>query len=292
MKTTIVCGVLGAGKTTFLGNVLRNTKEKAVVLVNDFGEAGIDGEILSAGGIDTIELPSGCVCCTLRFDLINSIQKIVEQHSPDHLYIEPSGIASPGGVTEVLDTLGISPVTVVGIVDVTDFLEALEQDMYGWFFRSQITRSDIIIVNKTDLVDQEKTSATIETIESMNPHAVIVSAVNAQIEPLMLPRGRGSQNIDRGHDHDIGVETVTIRLNSTVSRATLQAFFEGLAAGKYGKVIRAKSLVMTDEGACRLDLASGRVNLREFGKEVDNSRIVVIGSGLDQEGLLTALTNY
>lgn len=69
MKTTVVCGVLGAGKTTFLKNILKHGYRNTVVLVNDFGSAGIDGDILSADGIDTIELPSGCICCTLRFDL-------------------------------------------------------------------------------------------------------------------------------------------------------------------------------------------------------------------------------
>jgi G3E family GTPase len=76
MKTTIVCGLLGSGKTTFIQYVVRTSKEKVVVLVNDFGRAGIDGEILSSGGIDCIELPSGCVCCTLKFDLITTIEKI------------------------------------------------------------------------------------------------------------------------------------------------------------------------------------------------------------------------
>lgn len=168
MKTTIVCGVLGAGKTTFLNNILKHDRGKTVVLVNDFGSAGIDGEILSVGGIDTIELPSGCVCCTLRFDLITTITKIKEQISPDNLFIEPSGVASPSGVIDVLDTLGIGPVTVVGIVDATEFLEAYETDMYGWFFKNQVTQSDIVLVNKTDLVDELKTEKIIGVIEMLN----------------------------------------------------------------------------------------------------------------------------
>jgi G3E family GTPase len=65
MQTTVVCGQLGSGKTTFIQNILRHANARTVVLVNDFGKLGIDGEIISSAGIDTIELPSGCVCCTL-----------------------------------------------------------------------------------------------------------------------------------------------------------------------------------------------------------------------------------
>lgn len=77
MKTTVVSGMLGSGKTTFIGNLLRDAGERAVVLVNDFGALGIDGEIVAAGGVEAVELPSGCVCCTLKFDLITTIERVI-----------------------------------------------------------------------------------------------------------------------------------------------------------------------------------------------------------------------
>src|SRR5512135_775493 len=83
MKTTIVTGLLGSGKTTFIRHFLREAKERTVVLVNDFGKAGIDGEIFSAGGIESVELPSGCVCCTLKFDLITTVRKIIGNLAPE-----------------------------------------------------------------------------------------------------------------------------------------------------------------------------------------------------------------
>ena len=72
MKTTIVCGLLGSGKTTFIRSFVKHRHERTVVLVNDFGAVGIDGEVFSAGGIESVELPSGCVCCTLKFGLITT----------------------------------------------------------------------------------------------------------------------------------------------------------------------------------------------------------------------------
>src|SRR5574340_1105901 len=117
MKTTIVCGMLGSGKTTFIRQFAEHLQGRAVVIVNDFGRAGIDGEIFSAGGLESIELPSGCVCCTLKYDLITTIRKIMDTLAPEHLLIEPSGVAAPSGVLEALEALPVGQVTVVGIVD-------------------------------------------------------------------------------------------------------------------------------------------------------------------------------
>jgi G3E family GTPase len=283
MKTTVVCGVLGAGKTTFLRNILKFNTGKTVVLVNDFGSAGIDGEILSVGGIETIELPSGCVCCTLRFDLITTLTKIKEQFAPDHLFIEPSGIASPSGVTEVLDTLNIGPVTVVGIVDATEFIDAYEAEMYGWFFKSQVTRSDIVLVNKTDLVDEGKKEATLRLVESLNQSAVIVPTVNAEIDSDLLQHSIQSPRKERSEGHTIGIETVTVKFKKPVTLEYLSGIFEEMARGEYGTVMRAKALVQTDRGPYRLDLASKQTNAEAFENEVKDSRLVVIGTDLNEE---------
>jgi G3E family GTPase len=283
MKTTLVCGVLGAGKTTFLNNILKQEQGKTVVLVNDFGNAGIDGEIISSGGVDTIELPSGCVCCTLRFDLITTITKIIEQLHPEHLFIEPSGVASPSGVIDVLESLSIQPVTIVGIVDATEFLEAYETDMYGWFFKSQITQSDLILVNKTDLVDGTKTENIIGVIEILNPNAVIVPVVNAVLDESLLVHNTKITRKVNDPGHALHVETVTILFSGIQRFDHLKTLFEKMLSGEYGNVMRAKALVQTDKGPYRFDLASKLVSSEIFGKEITNSRLVVIGTDLKEE---------
>jgi len=283
MKTIVVCGVLGAGKTTFLRNILKFNEGKTIVLVNDFGSAGIDGEILSAGGIETIELPSGCVCCTLRFDLITTLTKIKEQFKPDRLIIEPSGIASPSGVTEVLDTLNIGPATVVGIVDATEFMDAHETDMYGWFFKSQVTRSDIVLVNKTDLVDAEKKEATILLVEALNRSAVVIPTVNAEIDADLLQHSIPLPRKECGDGHTVRIKSVTVKFKKPVTLEYLTDVFEGMARGDYGTVVRAKALVQTGRGPYRLDLASKQVNSEAFEHEVTSSRLVVIGTDLNEE---------
>jgi G3E family GTPase len=288
MKTTLVCGLLGSGKTTFVRNILRNAGDKTVVLVNDFGAAGIDGEILSAGGIETVELPSGCVCCTLRHDLRETVMRISEVLRPGHLVIEPSGLASPLGVLEVLEGIGIGPVTVVGIVDASEFIELYEGELYGEFLREQITASDILLVNKADLVSGEKAGRTEALLSGMNPSAVIFRAVRAEIGgPLPAPPPRVHPPMGEGHV--IPFETLSARLGAVTGHLAMRRLLRDMAAGAYGEVKRAKALVRTERGPYRFDLSSGRAEEAPFEKPVGESRLVVIGTGLKRDEMMRAV---
>ncbi len=279
MRTTIVCGILGAGKTSFLQNILRHTREKVAVLVNDFGDAGIDGEILSVGGLDVIQLPSGCVCCTLRFDLIRTIEKVVDAWHPDHLMIEPSGVASPSGVLEALASLNVSPVTVVGIVDASEFVDFYESEMFGTFLVDQIVNADLVLINKTDLVDGQRVEATMNLVRKLNERAMVTATVHAVIdEPLPIIGARRTPH--ERHAHSLDYETVSVTVKGPVRFQSVQRFFQDLAAGKYGRVARAKALVQTDHGPFRFDLASHRVDAAPFDHSIQENRVVVLGESL------------
>jgi len=263
--------------------------EKAVVLVNDFGKAGIDGEIFSAGGIESVELPSGCVCCTLKFDLITTIQKIVKEFSPEHLLIEPSGVASPFGVLDALASAGIKTVSVVGIIDATEFTELYDSGMYGSFFEDQITYADVILVNKTDIAREETLVETINRIESINPRAVLFRTVNAEIrEPVTWVSSTARDQ--RSHHAHFNFSTMTIKLKDMVDFESFYSRLKELAQGKYGTVARAKALVQTERGPYRFDIVFGRVDSAPFEKDIEDSRIVIIGEGLKQEAVRIAIS--
>jgi len=316
MKTTVVCGLLGSGKTTFIRNFASGRSEKTVVLVNDFGQAGIDGEIFSAGGIESVELPSGCVCCTLKFDLITTIRRIVKQFSPEHLLIEPSGVASPSGVLEAIASAGIGPASVIGIVDVTEFAELYESGMYGSFFEDQIVNSDIILVNKIDMANDHLIAGTERMISSINPRAILFRTINAKLDvplpdtsrPLpsrerlalegfnrgdgvrgiKLERAENIRPVNREHFH---FETLSIKIDCIPAVGVITSFFDDLATGRYGSVARAKALVNTTEGPYRFDCTYGTVDVVRFEKEITDSRLVVIGEGLDKESLSQTITS-
>lgn len=282
MKTIIVCGMLGSGKTTFIQQLVRTNSGKTVVLVNDFGKAGIDGEIFSANGIESIELPSGCVCCTLKFDLISSIEKIRDTFAPEHLLIEPSGIASPSGVLEALETLKMNEVTVVGIVDTTEFLELNHEDAFGRFFEDQITNSDIVLVNKTDLVEKEIAERTAKAVEQMNPNAIVFSTVNC-ITGSSLPGVSGAERtIDRNASH-FHFDTISLRLGDSLDHEWLSDFFQDMSIGRYGDIVRAKALVNTLQGPYQFDLSFTNIRSVPFEKPVTGSRLVIIGKDIKRD---------
>jgi G3E family GTPase len=288
MKTIIVCGLLGAGKTTFIRNFVRSSGKRTVVLVNDFGKAGIDGEVYSAGGIESIELPSGCVCCTLRVDLIDTIKKITSGLSPEQLLIEPSGVASPSAVLEALEVLNVSDVTVVGIVDATEFLDLLNSEMYGSFFEDQIRNADIILVNKTDLAGDEKSQNTMIRIGEMNPMAVVTSGVKgvpAEFFPETFPE---RQPLKKQNFH-FSFDSLSLIFSNNVSMEKISSLLHSLANGAFGKVVRAKALLQTSEGPYRFDISFGKVNTEEFERGIDSGRLVVIGEDLLKEELARAV---
>ena len=289
MKTTIVCGLLGSGKTTFIKNFLRESTERAVVLVNDFGAAGIDGEIFSADGIEAIELPSGCVCCTLKFDLMTTLEKIISKLAPEHLLIEPSGVASPSGVLEVLDLLKIHPVTVIGIIDATEFIDLHEAEMYGSFFEDQVKQSDIILINKTDLADDGKVGRTERLVEKISPRAITFRTVNASLQGPLPHIPAGERQVQRTAPH-FCFETVSFTLGRTVGLSSYKRFFEDMKNGVFGKIVRAKSLVCTDQGPFRFDLSSGIIDTAPLALPPSENRLVIIGDQLEKEALGCALS--
>lgn len=291
MRTTIVCGLLGSGKTTFIQNFLRDSKETAVVLVNDFGKAGIDGEIFSSSGIESIELPSGCVCCTLKTDLITTIEKIISTLAPEHLIIEPSGIASPSGVLEALDLLKISPVMVIGIVDATEFSDLYEAEIYGGFFQDQVANSDVILINKADLADEDKITKTLIILGKINPGAITFCTVQATLEGPVPVLMTGQRPIQRHASH-LHFDTGSFRLAKTVGFSSYKRLFEDIKEGVYGNIVRAKSLVFTDRGPFRFDLSYGTIDMVPLAKLPGDSRLVIIGEHLEKDALFKTLNSW
>lgn len=284
MRVTVVCGLLGAGKTTFIQRFLKGAGRETVVLVNDFGKAGIDGEIISSGGIESIELPSGCVCCTLKFDLISTIQHVISTLKPEHLVVEPSGVATVSGILEVFDILKLRQVTVVGIVDAAEFVELYESGMFGSYFEDQIRNSDVILINKTDLVDASLADKTAALIERLNPGALTYRTVKAGLDAPLPDVQRGAIFRAETPFH-CRYDTLSMPLRDMPDAAVVRDFFHDMGKGVYGTIVRAKALIQTDGGPYKFDLSFGKVDSAPFDAPVAKGRLVVIGEGLKKDAI-------
>ncbi|WP_295447868.1 DUF3623 family protein, partial [uncultured Thiodictyon sp.] len=184
-EVDIAAGFLGAGKTTFLRRLLgaADPAVRTVALVNDFSELGIDASLLRGRGAEVVELPNGCICCSLKSDLSSQLKNIMALWSPQRVLIEPSGVADIASLLRVLyqpnlRTL-VKQLRVYTVIDASAFLRDFAR--LPEYFETQARLSPAFIVNKVDLVSAAELQTVQDTLRALNPAAPIVSATHGDL---------------------------------------------------------------------------------------------------------------
>ncbi len=218
IPVTIVTGFLGAGKTTLIRHLLAHAHGRRIaLLINEFGDVGVDGEILRACGADAcgpgaiLELANGCICCTVADDFLPAIEKLMAlPQRPEHIVVETSGLALPKPLIKAFDWPAIrTRLTVDGVVAVIDgravadgrFADdpaalaaeraadaAIDHDNpLEEVYEDQLLAADLVVVNKIDLIDPAERAAIAAEIEKILPRAVkIVEAHDGRVDPLVV----------------------------------------------------------------------------------------------------------
>jgi G3E family GTPase len=218
MKVIIIGGFLGSGKTTAILRISRqisNAGKKTAIIVNEIGEIGLDGEILTNPGIVTEELTSGCICCTLRISMQYTLQTLEEEFAPDVVIIEPTGIAFPGQIREEIETMGLSELffaPIITLVDPGRF--GTEVKEIPRFIEAQIREAEILCINKIDIAPVETVLATEKMLHEMKPEARILKFSakheDKQFEKLFLHLALpGSKKPPEGKKNSIELSEVS-----------------------------------------------------------------------------------
>lgn len=182
---SVLTGFLGAGKTTLLNHILREQSQfKFGVLINEVGEVGIDGQLVETQGEDVVEMSNGCICCTVRKDLVKGIQKLLKKEDLDYILIETTGVADPGPVAQTF--LNVPQLqqharldSIITLVDAENLLDQLEENAVA---REQIALADFLLVNKTDLVDEATLNEVEKEIANLNPHARVFRTSHSKVD--------------------------------------------------------------------------------------------------------------
>ncbi len=214
LPVTIITGYLGSGKTTLVNHILQNNKGlKVAVIVNEFGEIGIDNQLIVSTKEDIIELSNGCICCQVRGDIIEMILKIIRTHKDlQYLMIETSGLANPVPVAQTFFLKELQQLTeldgIITVVDAAHFEENLKRSNG----MDQIKAGDIILLNKVDTVTDAKLFEIKQKINSIAPHARIIETKQSKVNlGLILNIGQFDVSrfldnkgnwIKEDHEHD------------------------------------------------------------------------------------------
>lgn len=314
MIVNVVYGFLGAGKTTFIKHIMDYPPkdEKIVILVNEFGEVGVDGLLLAdQKGVlaDIVELPSGCICCTLSSDFRRQFLEVHERFRPDRIIVEPTGVAMISQILQVLTAEDLRPLytdsNLIHILDSSEFLDFIKRQRH--FMENQLRRSSFVVLNKVDRVDPRMVELLIQSVKEINPAAEVhpasfgelgletVRRVLGLVEGTVsgqrsLGQAEASPESEHDHGHDFAEQFHSFggKYREVFDRRRLESFFERLNQGEYGDVVRAKGVFQTPHEWVRIELASREIRV-DPATAASQSVVSIVGRNIDTQGMESGL---
>ena len=302
---TILTGFLGSGKTTLLNRILTGVPgKKFAVIVNEFGEIGIDHQLVVRADEEIVELNNGCLCCTVRGDLIRIVDDIFARYDQiDHLVIETTGLADPGPVIQsfMVDDRMQSRLLLDAIVTTVDCRHVWTQ-LASHEAQEQIAFADVVLLNKIDLVTPEEVDRIERKVRSMNRFARIHRTEQSAVD-LDRILGVGAfdlKNIlsvapdlleEEDHEHDASVGSVCITTSGAVDSTRFNRWMFDLVQARGADLFRMKGILDLDAQSRRFVFQGvhmtldGRPGRPWAAGEARRNELVFIGRDLDRQVL-------
>jgi len=295
----LLTGFLGSGKTTLMKQILswETDLSDTVVIVNEFGDVGIDGALLKTSGSDVVELNSGCICCTISTDLNKSLKRILKEFKPARIFIESSGVADPTAISSVLTERDLSQSMVlekiIAVLDV-EFWEARE--MFGPLFYNQLEMAHLILLNKIDLLDTEKVPSYLKDIHDVIPNSKVVPTIQCRVDPTTLwadpqPKGFDLKTMDffkadssRESVAATHYDTFSFQTSGRLDETRFNQFVDGLPL----ELFRMKGPARLVDRTVMVNFVGGRGEWLPWEDEAE-TQLVFIGWNVDRLKTLNQL---
>lgn len=305
LPVIILAGFLGSGKTTLVNRILTDPRSgRFAVLVNEFGDVGIDGRLVIAAEEDLVELANGCVCCTVRGDLERGLVRLLEGRGRilgrepfDGVLIEASGLASPGPIAQTLEIVPDlrAALFLRGIVTLAHAGRIIEQLAGFSEAAEQVGYADLLVLNHADRTSEEGLDAARAALAKINQAAPIVTTERAELELVLLDElergGLGeTASADSGseHGHTSDVATMVLTTEAPLDLHRLKMWLRFLETRPDGEVLRIKG-ILACEGRARSVVVQGVYQWLEIGPgdgpPPPQSQLVLIGRGFPREQL-------
>lgn len=307
VRVDIFSGFLGAGKTMLIKKLLTEKAygKNTVIIENEFGEVGIDGEILKECNIEIKEINSGCICCQVSGNFGEALIEIVNKYCPDNLIIEPSGVAKLSEILNILKEIRfqnkLEVRNIFTLVDIRNYEMYLKN--FKEFYDDQIRKANKIVLSRSQLVDEIKIQATIKSLQKLNSRADIIfkpwDKLNAKSffigdnvqskQDISLIKSNTNMVLRKDANHDAKeiFESYPIDIMKNVNIDEIKKKFEIIDNnGEFGNVIRAKGVIMGTDGLYyQFDYVP-----KEFKSRIikwSNLKVIsVIGSKLNKKELV------
>lgn len=281
VPVTIFSGYLGSGKTTLILNSLGLYQEpkKFAMIKNEYGNASVDGALAKLENLAVKEVVNGCLCCILVGSLNDAVNELIETQKPERILIEASGDALPFPI--VLELKKNDRVFVDGVISVVDCVNFEKVKDTSVVAREQAKYTDLIVFNKTNLVDEQKLYKVKEDIYGINPDTTKIDTTDGMVDPSIL-FGIDHKDVETGQieHHHHNLETFVVGLVKPVNRQKTQ---EVLNACSQGSFYRIKGIVECDDGKFWLvNGVFGRFIWSELPDYVGTSRIIFIGKDINK----------
>lgn len=292
MKILIVSGFLGAGKTTFIKELIKRTGTNPVVLENEYGDNTIDVQDLKqtdkTNKLEILEFMEGCVCCTMKDSFINSVLTAFSALSPEYLIVEPTGVGKLSNIIENLQPIMHGNISLLKPIVILS-PRSYRQNMSEWpeLYRDQVANAQIVVFSKCESEMPEVLAQTEEAIRSINPTAEIIHEhYSGQSEDwwrslMELPAKK--IEIDSSDSTSESISQITLNHAKLENPAQLIMMLEDCLRGEFGHIARAKGNIPVGSETLRFDLADGLYSITDSPETIN--QCVFIGETLNKAGI-------